>query len=45
MSGSAAIAEEVTQEVFMAVIRDGKRFDEGRGTAAPICSGSLVITF
>ena len=33
MSGSAAVAEEVTQEVFLTVIRDGKRFDERRGTA------------
>lgn len=33
MSGSAAVAEEVTQDVFMNVMRDGKRFDENRGTA------------
>ena len=33
MSGAATIAEEVTQEVFLTVIRDGKRFDESRGTA------------
>jgi RNA polymerase sigma-70 factor (ECF subfamily) len=33
MSGSAAVAEEVTQEVFLTVIRDGKRYDESRGTA------------
>ena len=39
MSGSDAIAEEVTQEVFVAVIRDGKRFDEGRGTAASYLFG------
>jgi RNA polymerase sigma-70 factor (ECF subfamily) len=39
MSGSASIAEEVTQEVFLAVIRDGKRFDESRGTAAAFLFG------
>jgi RNA polymerase sigma-70 factor (ECF subfamily) len=32
MSGNAAIAEDVTQEVFMTLIRDAKRFDPGRGT-------------
>jgi len=32
MSGSTAIAEDVTQEVFMTLIRDAKRFDPGRGT-------------
>jgi RNA polymerase sigma-70 factor (ECF subfamily) len=32
MSGNAALAEDVTQEVFMTLIRDGKRFDPGRGT-------------
>lgn len=39
MSGSAAIAEEVTQEVFMAVIRDAKRFDVNRGTASAFLIG------
>ena len=39
MSGSAAVAEEITQEVFVAVIRDGKRFDESRGTAASYLFG------
>jgi RNA polymerase sigma-70 factor (ECF subfamily) len=39
MSGSASMAEEVTQEVFLAVIRDGKRFDESRGTAAAFLFG------
>jgi RNA polymerase sigma-70 factor (ECF subfamily) len=33
MCGSAALAEEVTQDVFLHVIRDGKRFDEARGSA------------
>jgi RNA polymerase sigma-70 factor (ECF subfamily) len=32
MSGNAAIAEDVTQEVFMTLIRDVKRFDPARGT-------------
>jgi RNA polymerase sigma-70 factor (ECF subfamily) len=31
MSGSTALAEEVTQEVFMALIRDSKQFDPERG--------------
>jgi len=32
MSGSTTIAEDVTQEVFMALIRDPRRFDPARGT-------------
>jgi RNA polymerase sigma-70 factor, ECF subfamily len=32
MSGNPAMAEDVTQEVFMALIRDPKRFDPARGT-------------
>ena len=32
MSGNAAIAEDVTQEVFMTLIRDARRFDPERGT-------------
>jgi RNA polymerase sigma-70 factor (ECF subfamily) len=39
MSGSTTIAEEVTQEVFVAVIRDGRRFDESRGAAASYLFG------
>jgi RNA polymerase sigma-70 factor (ECF subfamily) len=39
MSGSAAVAEEVTQEVFMAVIRDAKRFDVNRGSASAFLVG------
>ncbi len=31
MSGNRGIAEDVTQEVFMALIRDAKRFDPARG--------------
>jgi len=32
MTGSPSVAEDVTQEVFMALIRDPKRFDPSRGT-------------
>jgi RNA polymerase sigma-70 factor, ECF subfamily len=32
MSGSPAIAEDVTQEVFLTLIRDAGRFDPSRGT-------------
>jgi RNA polymerase sigma-70 factor, ECF subfamily len=32
MSGNPTIAEDVTQEVFMTLIRDPKRFDPTRGT-------------
>jgi RNA polymerase sigma-70 factor, ECF subfamily len=32
MSGNAAVAEDVTQEVFMALIRDAARFDPARGS-------------
>lgn len=32
MSGNAALAEDVTQEVFMTLIRDASRFDPERGT-------------
>jgi RNA polymerase sigma-70 factor (ECF subfamily) len=32
MTGSAAIAEDVTQEVFLALIESGRRFDGSRGT-------------
>jgi RNA polymerase sigma-70 factor, ECF subfamily len=32
MTGNASVAEDVTQEVFMALIRDPKRFDSTRGT-------------
>jgi RNA polymerase sigma-70 factor (ECF subfamily) len=32
MSGNAAVAEDVTQEVFMTLIRDAKRFDPKLGT-------------
>lgn len=32
MSGNCSLAEDVTQEVFMTLIRDAKRFDPARGT-------------
>jgi RNA polymerase sigma-70 factor (ECF subfamily) len=32
MSGSAPLAEDVTQEVFMALIRDSRGYDAARGT-------------
>jgi RNA polymerase sigma-70 factor (ECF subfamily) len=32
MTGNTSVAEDVTQEVFMALIRDPKRFDPARGT-------------
>ncbi len=32
MTGNASVADDVTQEVFMALIRDPKRFDPARGT-------------
>jgi RNA polymerase sigma-70 factor (ECF subfamily) len=32
MSGSPAAAEDVTQEVFLTLIRDGNRFDPSRGS-------------
>src|ERR671913_1829458 len=32
MSGSEAVAEDVTQEVFMVLMRDGRNFDPTRGS-------------
>src|ERR1700732_183018 len=32
MSGNPAVTEDVTQEAFMTLIRDAKRFDPQRGT-------------
>jgi RNA polymerase sigma-70 factor (ECF subfamily) len=32
MSGSAAVAEDITQEVFLALLRDGCGYDPDRGT-------------
>src|SRR5271170_8049718 len=39
MSGNAAVAEDVTQEVFMTLIRDTKKFDPTRGTVAGFLFG------
>ena len=39
MSGSPALAEDVTQEVFMALMRDGHRFDEARGSLSTYLYG------
>lgn len=39
MSGNAAIAEDVTQEVFMTLIRDTERFDPARGTLSGFLFG------
>ena len=39
MSNSAAVAEDVTQEVFMALIRDARRFDPARGTLSAFLFG------
>src|SRR6202167_4512800 len=39
MSGNAAVAEDVTQEVFMTIIRDAKRFDPARGTVGGFLFG------
>ena len=34
MSGAAAVAEDVTQDVFMIVMRDAARYEPGRSTVA-----------
>ncbi len=39
MTGSTAIAEDVTQETFLAVLLHGKRYDEARGTVASFLYG------
>jgi RNA polymerase sigma-70 factor (ECF subfamily) len=39
MSGNAAVAEDVTQEVFMTLIRDAGRYDPARGTVAGFLFG------
>ncbi len=39
MSGNPSIAEEVLQETFLALIRDGGRFDPERGTLASYVYG------
>jgi RNA polymerase sigma-70 factor, ECF subfamily len=39
MSGSEAIAEDVTQEVFLALMNDATRFDSSRGSLASYLYG------
>lgn len=39
MSGSAALAEDVTQEVFLALMRDGSGFDPSRGSLSAYLFG------
>lgn len=39
MCGSGSVAEDVTQETFMSVIRDASRFDPGLGTASAYLFG------
>jgi RNA polymerase sigma-70 factor, ECF subfamily len=39
MSGNSSVAEDVTQEVFMTLIRDPRRFDPGRGSLAGFLFG------
>ena len=39
MSGNAAVADDVTQEVFMALIRDTARFDPAKGTLSGFLFG------
>jgi RNA polymerase sigma-70 factor, ECF subfamily len=40
MSGQASIAEEVTQEVFLALLRKARRFDPARGTLTAYLYGA-----
>ena len=39
MTGSTAVAEDVTQETFLALILHGTRYDEARGTVAAFLYG------
>jgi RNA polymerase sigma-70 factor (ECF subfamily) len=39
MTGSTAVAEDVTQETFLALILHGTRYDEARGTVASFLYG------
>src|SRR5256714_8963336 len=39
MSGSEALAEDVAQETFMALMRDGRNFDPSRGSVASYLYG------
>ena len=48
MSGSPALAEEVTQEVFLVLMRDGKRYDPVKGSVSSYLYGiarNLVLRF
>src|SRR5262250_2471751 len=40
MSGQASIAEEVTQEVFLALLRNGRRYDPGRASLKAYLCGA-----
>jgi RNA polymerase sigma-70 factor (ECF subfamily) len=39
MSGSGALAEDVTQETFLTLLRDGRGFDASRGSLAAYLAG------
>lgn len=39
MSGNRAVAEDVTQEVFLALIRDARRYDPNRGSVGGFLMG------
>jgi len=39
MTGSTAVAEDVTQETFLALLQHSKRYDEARGTVAAFLYG------
>jgi len=39
MTGSTAVAEDVTQETFLALLLHGGRYDEARGTVASFLYG------
>jgi RNA polymerase sigma-70 factor, ECF subfamily len=40
MSGKASVAEEVTQEVFLALLRNGRRYDPERGSLKAYLCGA-----
>jgi RNA polymerase sigma-70 factor (ECF subfamily) len=40
MSGQASVAEEVTQEVFLALLRNGNRYDPERGSLTAYLCGA-----
>src|SRR5271155_5789842 len=44
MSGNAAVADDVTQEVFMTLIRDTTRFDPSKGTLGATSLALLETT-